>query len=382
MDMEVIGKKRYRDEQEKLIYQKLCIPYKDEEENIISYILSQIKYEYTEAIQYYFKFGDIADDITASCLWGNIPLYDGVIASFTQKIKIIEIANWVNFGKKNRIFDFFTNIQCLLNVDNDNLRKLSVFENGEYGFIFKGKRDYFLLMNIKSLDKFDYITINNDYCQFWLIKIYDKDLLDILELKPMNEAAVNLSKKINEYKLSLKEKDSIFQKQIYEYNERTEKIVKQLNENYEKLKEDYEKISKENNELIEKIRNINKNKSIRVKKFLGLKIYEEENFEFIVDNKVIDIEEFANENDYDNNEDKSSENKHENNDDYICLICFERKRNILFEKCGHCCICEQCLQRIKHKMNKTFKKLEYFCPICNNENKKYGYSTIRKIYFS
>ena len=375
---DMIGKKRKRDEQEKLIYKKLCIPYKEEEENFISYILSQIKFEYSEAIHYYFKFGDIADDVTAFCLWGNIPLYDGIIASFTERIEISDIASWANFGKKQRIFDFFTNIQCLLNVDNDNLKKLSVFENGKYGFICKGKKDYFLLMNIKSLNKFDYITINNEYCQFWLIKIDKKDLLDILKLKTKNETALKLSAKIKELKSIIKEKDLIIKNQINEYNERIDKIVKQQNENYEKLKEDKEKISKENNVLIEKIRNINKNKNVRIRKFLGLKIYEDINFEYVVNYKVIDIEEF--ENDIDENE--SSEDKSENNEDLNCIICFKRKRNIFFEKCGHCCICEECLQKTEHKINKRTQKIVYFCPICNNETKTGEYSTARNIYFS
>ena len=375
---DMIGKKRKRDEQEKLIYKKLCIPYKEEEENFISYILSQIKFEYSEAIHYYFKFGDIADDVTAFCLWGNIPLYDGIIASFTERIEISDIASWANFGKKQRIFDFFTNIQCLLNVDNDNLKKLSVFENGKYGFICKGKKDYFLLMNIKSLNKFDYITINNEYCQFWLIKIEKKELLDILNLKTINESVMKLSTKIKEFELIIKEKDSIIRNQINEYNERIDKIVKQQNENYEKLKEDNEKITKENNDLIEKIRNINKNKNIRVKKFLGLKIYENINFEYVVKYKVVDIEEFENESD----ENGPSADKSENSEDLNCIICFKRKRNILFEKCGHCCLCEECLRKTEHKIIKKTQKIVYSCPICNNETKNGEFSTARNIYFS
>ena len=375
---DMIGKKRKRDEKEKLIYQKLCIPYKEDEENIINYILSQIKSEYSEAIHYYLKFGDIADDITAFCLWGNFPLYDGIIASFTQRIEINDIASWVNFGKKQRIFDFFTNIQCLLNVDNNNLKILSIFENGRYGFICKGQKDYFLLMNIKSLNKFDYITINNDYCQFWLIKIEKKELLDILNLKTINESVMKLSTKIKEFELIIKEKDSIIRNQINEYNERIDKIVKQQNENYEKLKEDNEKITKENNDLIEKIRNINKNKNIRVKKFLGLKIYENINFEYVVKYKVVDIEEFENESD----ENGPSADKSENSEDLNCIICFKRKRNILFEKCGHCCLCEECLRKTEHKIIKKTQKIVYSCPICNNETKNGEFSTARNIYFS
>ena len=59
------------------------------------------------------------------------------IETFDKKVKMDDIASYVNFGKIDRVFDFFSNIQCLINVDNDTLRKLSFFENGKYGFIFK-----------------------------------------------------------------------------------------------------------------------------------------------------------------------------------------------------------------------------------------------------
>ena len=374
---DMIGKKRKRDETEKLIYQKLCIPYKEDEENYINYILSQIKSEYSEAIQYSLKFGDIADDITAFCLWGNFPLYDGVIASLSKKIEINDIANWVNSGKKQRTFDFFINIQCLLNVDNNN-KILSIFENGRYGFLWQGKKDYFLLMSIKSLNKFDFITINNEYCQFWLIKIEKKELLDILNLKPINKSVLKLSTKIKEYEIILKEKDSIIRNQINEYNERINKIVKQKNENYEKIKKDNEKKTKEINNLTEKIININKNKNknIRVKKFLGLKIFENINFEYLVNYNIIDIEEYVNETD----ENGPSEDKL--NEDLVCIICFKRKRNIFFEKCGHCCLCEECLRKTEHKIIKKIPKIVYSCPICNNETKNGEFTTARNIYFS
>ena len=164
--MDMIGQKRNREEREKEVYQKLNVPYKEEEEYLMSYILSQIQYEYTDPIQYYFSFGDISEDITVFCLWGNMPLFDGIILSFSQKIEMNEISNWVNFGRKRGVFDFFSNIQCLLNVDTETLRKMTFFENGKYGFICKGKKDYFLLMNIKSLDKFDYIDTYSNYCGY------------------------------------------------------------------------------------------------------------------------------------------------------------------------------------------------------------------------
>ena len=106
------GKKRNREEKEKMIYHKLNVPYKDdtEEDNLISYFLSQIQPEYEESLQYYFSFEGIADEIFVYCLWGHLPLIDGAIANFTRKIEIDEIANYVNFGKKEKVFNFFANV--------------------------------------------------------------------------------------------------------------------------------------------------------------------------------------------------------------------------------------------------------------------------------
>ena len=112
MDNEMTGKKRNREEKEKMIYNKLNVPYKDdtEEDNLISYFLSQIQPEYEESLQYYFSFEGIADEIFVYCLWGHLPLIDGAIANFTRKIEIDEISNYVNFGKKGEyvlLFDLF-----------------------------------------------------------------------------------------------------------------------------------------------------------------------------------------------------------------------------------------------------------------------------------
>ena len=385
MNFNIIGQKRNREKEienkEKQIYQRLNIPYKDdlEEDNYISYILSQIQPEYEESLQYCFLFDEYQEYIQVSCLWGNLPLIDGIIANFTRKIEIKEIAEYVNFGKRERVFNFFTNIQCLLNVDNDSLKKLSFFENGKFGFIFKGQKDYFLLINIKSLDEFDYMSKNSEYCQLWLIKIDDKNILNILNLKPMNETIVNLSKTIEEYKKTLDEKDSIFQKERREFNERINKIVKVKEQEYNILNEKYNKLFQEKNDLIEQIKNENKNRIKRVKKFIGLKTCKDY-FSIIEENNVVSYEELSGNN---NDEMYSCEDKSDYNNLAICVICFIRPRNILFEKCGHICICDECLDKCKRKVNKNSQKMEYFCPICNNQTKRdEGYSTTREIFLS
>ena len=365
MFMDMIGQKRNREEREKEVYQKLNVPYKEEEEYLMSYILSQIQYEYTDPIQYYFSFGDISEDITVFCLWGNMPLFDGIILSFSQKIEMNEISNWVNFGRKRGVFDFFSNIQCLLNVDTETLRKMIFFENGKYGFICKGKKDYFLLMNIKSLDKFDYIDTYSNYCQFWLIKLDDKNLLDILKLKPFNETVIKLSEQIEEFKNIIQQKDIILQKQISEYNDRVKLIIKQKNEDFKELLQQIAQLSKEKNELSEKFEK--KNKILKPKYFLGLKIYKDF-FSIIEENNVISVEEMV------SDEEESSESN-KKDDNTICLVCFKNQRNILFESCGHCCICSICLQQFEHKLNKKTNKMEYYCPICNLETKRERTST-------
>ena len=378
MDHDMTGKKRNREDKEKMIYHKLNVPYKDdpEEDNLISYFLSQIQPEYEESLQYYFSFEGIADEIFVYCLWGHLPLVDGAIANFTRKIEIEEIANYVNFGKKEKVFNFFSNIQCLLNVDADTVRKLTFFENGKYGFIFKGHKDYFLLMNIKSLDKFDFITKNSEYCQLWLIKIDDKDILDILNLESMNENIVMLSKQINEYKNIINERDESFQKERKEFNERINKILEQRDQQYQKLKEEYDELKQEKNDLNEQRRIENKFKMVKFKKFVGLKEFRD-CFSIIEENNVISYEDLS------VNEEEEDSSRSEIKNLSTCIICYIRQRNILFEKCGHCCICDICLKQCANKMNKKLNKMEYFCPVCNTfVSKGEGYSTTRKIFLS
>ena len=376
MDISLTGKKRSRSKNEELIYSKINTP--DIYESPINFFLSQIIKEYDEGISYYFSFdGYSDDDIIVSCIWGFLPLYDGAIANFAKKVKIEDIASYVNFGKIDRVFEFFSNIQCLINVDNDTLKKLSFFENGKYGFIYKGKKDYYLLMNIKSLDKFDYIDKNNDYCQFWLIKIDDHKFLETLDLKSTNEQVFELSNKLKEFKNIIEEKNSYFQKERVEYNDRIKKLVKDKDKEIELLEEKYNNEKKEKMDLIEQFKNENKNRIKRPRRFLGLKTYKE-CFSLLEESNIISFEEISN---HQEEEEKASEKCEE----YICILCAIRPRNIFFDTCGHCCVCENCLEKCLHKFNKKKKLNEYFCPICNNYTKNdetSNYSGIRKLFYS
>lgn len=379
--MDLIGKKRARNKNEELIYTKINTP--DILESPINYFLSQIIKEYDEGISYYFSFeGYTNDDIIVSCIWGNLPVYEGAIANFTQRVKIDDIASYINYGKLERIFDFFSNIQCLINVDNDTFKKLSFFENGKYGFIFKGKKDYFLLMNIKSLDKFEYIDKNNDYCQFWLIKIDDYKILQILNLKSTNKQIRELSNKIEEFKNIIEEKNKYFQIERQEYIDRIKKILKDKDKELQNIEEKYQKEVGEKENIIEQFKNENKNRVKRVRKFIGLKTYKE-CFSLLEENNVISFEELSHKDDqseYDN--DNSNYDNEERQ--YICILCAIRPRNVYFEKCGHCCICEKCLEKCLHKYNKKENIDEYFCPLCNTRTKKDDtlFSGIRKIFFA
>ena len=373
-----MGKKRNRDSKEEMIYSKINTP--DMLESPINFFLSQIMKEYEEGISYYFSFdGFSKEDIIVSCIWGFLPVYEGAIANFNKKVKMEDIASYVNFGKIDRVFNFFSNIQCLINVDNDTLRKLSFFENGKYGFIFKGTKDYFLLMNIKSLDKFEYIDKNNDYCQFWLIKIDDYKILQLLDLKSMNNQILELSNKVEVFKSMMDERNKNFQKEREEYIDRIKKLMNDKDKEIQIIEEKYKNEKEQKEQLIEQFKNENKNRMKRVKKFIGLKTYKD-CFSIIVENNVISFEELSNHEEEDE-EDKNSVNLEQ----YTCIICAIRPRNIFFEKCGHCCICQDCLQKCLHKFNRKTKKEEYFCPICNNETDKgenREYTETRLLYYS
>ena len=376
IDISLTGRKRNRSDNEVLKYSKINTP--DMIESPINFFLSQTMKEYDEGISYCFSFdGYSDDDIIVSCIWGFLPLYDGALANFTKKVKIEDIASYVNFGKIQRVFQFFSNIQCLINVDNDTLKKLSFFENGKYGFIYKGAKDYYLMMNIKSLDKFDFIDKNNDYCQFWLIKIDDLKFLETLDLKPNNEKILELSNKILELNNIIEEKNSYFQKERMEYNDRIKKLMKDKEKELELLEEKYNNEKKEKMDIIEQFKNENKNRIKRARRFLGLKTYKE-CFSIFEENNVVSFEELS-------NQPLEEEKINEKYECYTCMLCAIRPRNVFFDRCGHCCVCEECLIKCFHKYNKKKKISEYFCPICNNnedkDEEKDNYSGVRKLFY-
>ena len=374
---DILGKKRERENKEEVIYAKINTP--DMLESPINYFLSQIIKEYEEGILYYFSFDGYVDDIIVSCIWGNLPIYEGAIANFSKKVNIDDIASYVNYGKLERVFDFFSNIECLINVDADMYRKLSFFDNGKYGFIYKGKKDYYLLMDIKSLDKFEFIDKNNDYCQFWLLKIDDHKILELLQLQSIDKNIAELTKKIGEFKKIIEDKNSYFQNERQDYIDRIKKLMKKNEQELASIEEKYKKELIEKEQIIEQFKNDNKNRIRRVKKFMGLKTYKE-CFSIIEESNVYSYEELSIKENNDNGEEESKNNEQDN----ICILCFIRPRNIFFEKCGHCCICEECLTNGLHKYNKKKKMDEYFCPLCNSYTKKDDlscYSPIRKIFY-
>jgi hypothetical protein len=373
---DILVKKRNRQNNEDAMYAKINTP--DILESPINYFLSQIIKEYEEGIPYYFLFDGYADDIIVSCIWGNMPVYEGAIANFTIKVNIDDIASYVNYGKLERVFDFFSNIECLINVDSDMYRKLSFFENGKYGFIYKGKKDYYLLMDIKSLDKFEFIDKNNDYCQFWLLKIDDHKILELLKLKSIDKNIAELTVKIDEFKRIIEERNSYFQNERKDYLDRIRKLMKKNDQDLASLEEKYQKELIDKEKIIEQFKNDNKNRIRRVKKFMGLKTYKD-CFSIIQESNVISYEELSIKDNQDGEESKNNEQ------DNICILCFIRPRDIFFEKCGHCCICEECLSNGLHKYNKKKKRDEYFCPLCNSYTKKDDiscYSSVRKIIYA
>ncbi len=377
------GNKNDDNETESQIYEKMETPNISTDK--MSYFLSQIKPLYEVGINYTFSFFEngkkISENIIAICLWGYLPIYEGRIIKFTKKVDIEIISKLSNFCKMENNFEFFSNIQCLFKADNDTLKKLSsLFEEGKYGFIYKGKKDYFLIIHIKSLDKFSYIDKVNDYCQFWIIKIDDKKFLDILGLKPMDILANKLDKEISDYKKMIEQKNSYFQDERREYVDRINKLIKDKEQECEELKNKYNQEIKEKIDLIEKFKTDKMNSVKRVKKFVGLKIISTAGFHIKDETNVISFEEIEKD-DKDENEDKTENLKQ----DMYCILCCIRMRNIFFIRCNHCCICEQCLEKCYHKFNKKTKQDEYFCPICNNETQKDengSYTEVKKIIFS
>ena len=361
MNVNLIGIKRERDNKESKIYEKIKTP--DISTDKINYFLSQIKSEYEEGINYSFSFQDkLEEDIVAICLWGCTPLYEGRILNFTKQVKIEQIAKWANMGGIDKTFDFFANIQSLFYIDKDTNKKLAFFEEGKYGYIYEGQKDYYLIIHIKSLKKFNYIDKNNEYCQYWLLKITDKHLLKMLDLKHKNPEVNAMEKELSQYNKIIEEKDRYFEGERKEYVDRINKLIKDKEKECLMLKEKYDKDINEKIDLIEKFKLDKINKMKRAKKFIGLKIISESLcIKKEEQNNIVSIEEFENEEKEDDSFSK---------EDFFCILCCIRRRDIFFDKCHHCCICEQCLEKCYHKFNKKTKQNEYFCPVCNNDTQK------------
>ena len=361
MNVNLIGIKRERDNKESKIYEKIKTP--DISTDKINYFLSQIKSEYEEGINYSFSFQDkLEEDIVAICLWGCTPLYEGRILNFTKQVKIEQIAKWANMGGIDKTFDFFANIQSLFYIDKDTNKKLAFFDEGKYGYIYEGLKDYYLIIHIKSLKKFNYIDKNNEYCQYWLLKITDKHLLKMLDLKHKNPEVNAMEKELSQYNKIIEEKDRYFEGERKEYVDRINKLIKDKEKECLMLKEKYDKDINEKIDLIEKFKLDKINKMKRAKKFIGLKIISESLcIKKEEQNNIVSIEEFENE---------EKENDSFSKEDFFCILCCIRRRDIFFDKCHHCCICEQCLEKCYHKFNKKTKQNEYFCPVCNNDTQK------------
>ena len=377
MNSNLIGNKRNRDKKESEIYDKMKTP--DISTDKLNYFLSQIKSEYEEGINYSFSFENkLKENIIAICLWGYLPLYEGRVLNFTKQVKIDQIAKWANMGGVDRTFEFFSNIQSLFYIDNDNYKKLSFFEDGKYGFIFEGKNDYFLIMNIKSLKKFNYIDKNSDYCKFWILKMTDIQLIKLLGLDLKDSLAKDLSNKVKEYQKKLEEKDQCIQGERLEYVDRINKLIKDKEVECEMLKKKFNQQLDEQKEIIEKYKSAKIKNITRPKKFIGLK---EISYSFCIkdeqeQNIVLSFQDF-------DNEDKEDENI--TKQDFSCILCCIRVRNIFFDRCHHCCICEQCLEKCYHKFNKKTKQNEYFCPICNNDTQrddKDSFTDVKKIIYA
>ena len=361
MNVNLIGIKRERDNKESKIYEKIKTP--DISTDKINYFLSQIKSEYEEGINYSFSFQDkLEEDIVAICLWGCTPLYEGRILNFTKQVKIEQIAKWANMGGIDKTFDFFANIQSLFYIDKDTNKKLAFFDEGKYGYIYEGQKDYYLIIHIKSLKKFNYIDKNNEYCQYWLLKITDKHLLKMLDLKHKNPEVNAMEKELSQYNKIIEEKDKYFEGERKEYVDRINKLIKDKEKECLMLKEKYDKDINEKIDLIEKFKLDKINKMKRAKKFIGLKIISESLcIKKEEQNNIVSIEEF---------ESEEKEDDSFSKEDFFCILCCIRRRDIFFDKCHHCCICEQCLEKCYHKFNKKTKQNEYFCPVCNNDTQK------------
>ena len=199
-------------------------------------------------------------------------------------------------GGIDKTFDFFANIQSLFYIDKDTNKKLAFFDEGKYGYIYEGQKDYYLIIHIKSLKKFNYIDKNNEYCQYWLLKITDKHLLKMLDLKHKNPEVNAMEKELSQYNKIIEEKDRYFEGERKEYVDRINKLIKDKEKECLMLKEKYDKDINEKIDLIEKFKLDKMNKMKRAKKFIGLKIISESLcIKKEEQNNIVSIEEFENE---------------------------------------------------------------------------------------
>ena len=197
-----------------------------------------------------------------------------------------------------------------------------------------------------------------------------------LGLSPKIQIVNEMEKKISEYKKIIDDSKKYFENERKEYIDRINKIIIDKDNEREDLKEKYNKELDEKNDLIEKYKSEKINNVKRAKKFLGLQQITAESMFIKDETNVISYEEIED----DNKEEKDALP----NQDFSCILCCIRERNIFFDKCQHCCICEQCLEKCYHKFNKKTQKDEYFCPICNNQTQKddkNSYTEVKKIFY-
>ena len=184
----------------------------------------------------------------------------------------------------------------------------------------------------------------------------------MLDLKHKNPEVNAMEKELSQYNKIIEEKDRYFEGERKEYVDRINKLIKDKEKECLMLKEKYDKDINEKIDLIEKFKLDKMNKMKRAKKFIGLKIISESLcIKKEEQNNIVSIEEFENEEKEDDSFSK---------EDFFCILCCIRRRDIFFDKCHHCCICEQCLEKCYHKFNKKTKQNEYFCPVCNNDTQK------------
>ena len=173
-----------------------------------------------------------------------------------------------------------------------------------------------------------------------------------------------MEKMITDLKNIIEEKENNFENERKEYVDRINKIINDKEAEIEELKKKYNEELKQQKDLIEKYKSDRFSNVKRAKKFLGLKVISD-GF-FIKDqSNVISYESLE-----DGNKDSKEDKDNIINQDFSCILCCIRVRNIFFDNCHHCCICEQCLEKCYYKLNRKTNQKEYFCPICNNNTEK------------